>query len=234
MNRFRSPFRSLLLLTVLLLPGTAALLAAGEQRIGIAFTTQGFAGIRTTYDYSPGEGIRFGLFCQGSLLMLVQGDTDTGEAGFSAGIQRSLGPGWFWEGGLDAGYRWQNQNTGTVSSLFTGLTARAGRTFGPAEVALEAAWEQTWIAGIRYSDFVRDTFTDLYEDSSPPPEGTLLVLPSCRFRTGVSALWTLGEDLRVSLRGGALWTPNPFVSGFQGMMFGFFPFYADLGVGIGW
>lgn len=217
-----------LLVAIVLLHGPPA--GAESHLVSIGLTSHGFAGVRMSYEYSLTSQVRVGGFWQGSALMMVQGDFDTGELGLTAGLRRDIGGPWFADGSVAAGYRYQSQSLGRARSLFCSATGRIGGARERASAAVELGWEQTFLTSLRYSEFVKQTFEDRYDGGAEAPAGTRRVFPAGRCKAGVASTFRVAARNRVDLAGGILWTPNPFVSGFGGMMFGLFPFYADLGV----
>jgi hypothetical protein len=210
-------FSSLLVLTV----------QAQSHRISASVTTQGFVGIKLQYEYEIGPATYVGAFYQFSALMLAQGDFDTGELGFSLSSLLPIGAVSL-EGLLEAGYRFQNQNLGFVQTAFINTLVKAGPDLGVFRPSLEIGWEQAIVTGIAYSEFVRETFDDIYEDAPAVPAGAIRIFPSGRLKTGLSCAVAISDQINLTVSGGMLYTPNPFVMGFDGMAFGFFPFYADL------
>jgi hypothetical protein len=209
--------------------GPAPVVADGH-RFSMGVVSHGFAGVRVGYEYELERPLRFGVFWRGSALMMVQGDFDAGEAGFSAGYDLGVSERWFVDGTFAAGYRYQSQSLGRARSLFTQLGACVGAHRGRVSAAVETMWAQTWILDMTYSDFVIDTFTGADDQGAAGPKGSRVYLPAARIKLGTAVKLSIIPALAVSLNGGVLWTPNPFVAGFEGMMFGFFPFYAGAGL----
>gem|GEM_PF-3794278 len=207
------------------------------HRITVGFTTHGFAGLKASYEYAPTPETRIGCFWRGSALTIARGDFDTGEVGCSAVAEVHPVEPRFFSGRVETGYRYQSQCLGVIQALFSTATVHAGVAGSYGTLALETGWEETWLVSIRYSDFVRETFSGRYDGEEPAPSGTRVLFPAGQMKIGVaSAIHRRGSsDNAVSeilLSGGYLWTPNPFVAGFDGMMFGFFPFYAEVGVAL--
>jgi hypothetical protein len=160
--------------------------------------------------------------------MVLQGDIDTGDIGFS--IKRDGHLHELWKGvvQLEVAYRYQNQNLGFMQSLFSDLTLQGGIALDKSTLLLDLGWEQTWISAFQYSDFVTKTFEDRYDGEGSAPKGTLLFLSALRFRTGIAGEIGFSDHLVLTSKVGILWTPNPFLTGFDGMMFGLFPFYGSV------
>lgn len=218
------------IVAVVLLLAHAPWVGAENHLVAIGLTSHGFAGVRVSYEYLLTPEIRLGGFWRGSALMMIQGDFDTGEAGISLGGLRDMVGPWFVDTQASVGYRYQTQSLGKARSLFGEVSGRIGVKGDGASVAAELGWEQTVLSTLRYSDFVKQTFTGRYDDETSPPEGTRRLSPARRLKAGVASTILLANRTAIDVAAGMLWTPNPFVSGFEGMMFGFFPFYADVGV----
>jgi len=214
---------------ILLLSVVVVLFATGqEQRVSASLTTQGFAGLKARYERGLAPGILAGVFYHGSALMLAQGDVDTGELGLSIAATMPLGN-LYVEGLAEAGYRYQNQNLGFAQTAFASGLVRTSVRFGIMKLGVELGLEQALVSGIVYSDFVRETFRGMYEGSPPAPDGSLAYFPSFRLKAGLAYSLGFANGLALHFGGGLLYTPTPFVAGFEGMAFGFFPFYADMG-----
>jgi hypothetical protein len=204
----------------------------GSQRISVGITTQGFCGLKLSWEYAITGDAYVGVFYQTSALMLFQGAFDSGEIGASAHWEHDLGKGFFAEASFEAGYRYQNQNLGFAQSLFSRQGLRAGYRAAPVAFGGDLGWDQTWLTNVRYSAFVRSAWDDRYEGCSKAPESVTLWSPATKFRIGGFASAKVANRVDLSLAGGWLATPGSYVGGFDGMMFGHFPFYADLSVRI--
>lgn len=220
-----------ILLTIVYLHILVMASIAQEHRITVSATTQGFIGLKIRYEYEVGHEMYAGAFYHISALMLAQGDFDTGELGFSFTTDLP-----FEKFSLDClietGYRFQNQNLGFIQTVFINTLARATVQFGVVSPGLELGWEQAIVTHLVYSDFVKSTFEGIYDGAPAPPAGSVLWFPSGRLKTGVSCGIAIGDRFDFAIAGGLLYTPNPFISGFEGMAFGFFPFYADVRFGV--
>jgi hypothetical protein len=201
----------------------------GTQRVSVGITTLGFCGLKVSWEYAVAKDAFVGVFYQTSALMVAQGAFDMGEIGATAKWERDLGEGFFAVASIEAGYRYHGQNLGLAQSLFSRQGLRAGYRVGIASFGADLGWDQVWLANIRPSDAVLDTWKDRYEGCASGPDFVTIACPSTKFRLGGFASAALG-DVGLSLAGGLLATPGSPVSGFDGMMFGHFPFYADLSV----
>jgi hypothetical protein len=74
---------------------------------------------------------------------------------------------------------------------------------------------------IDYSDFAASAF-------SKADYSCTVFFPASRYRLGMVLGNVSLQGLGFSVSGGWLFAPSPFVKGFEGMMFGRFPFYACL------
>jgi hypothetical protein len=202
----------------------------GTQRISLSVTTMGFCGVKLAWEYAVTPEVWVGAFYQASAVMIAQGDFNTGEVGASARWDKNLGAGFFAEAALEAGYRFQNQNLGFTQSAFSRQDLRAGYRAGPFGFGADLGWDQTWVTNIRHSDYVRATWSDRYENCAAAPESTTLVCPATVLRLGGFASATVADRIDLSLSGGWAFTPGAPFGGFDGMMFGHFPFYADFSV----
>lgn len=206
--------------------------AAGAQQSYIAagVDTKGFVGMSTSYESRIMPNLGVGGYVRASALMLSQGDADTYELG--AFLRRNIEPtpSLRMEGEARAAYSRQNQALGLVRSLAMELSLRCYLTMGRAEFGLEMGWDEAVLTGIEFSEFTRSTF---YGGSTEAPLGALIYFASGRLRAGPAATLGLGRSVSAFMRGGLAYVPNPYVGGFDGMAFGFFPFYAELGIRVG-
>jgi hypothetical protein len=204
---------------------------AGSQRISIGFTTLGFCGLRLSWECAVAPDLYVGAFWQTSALMLAQGEADLGELGLTSHWERELGAGFFASAAMEAGYRYHGQNLGFTQSAFSRLGVRAGYRAGSLDFGADLGWDQSWVTAIRLSDSAKRAWDDRYAGCAAAPESAVIGLSETKFRLGGFAAANLGP-VGVSLAGGAVATPGSPINGFDGMMFGFFPFYADLAVRI--
>lgn len=204
----------------------------GSHRFSVGVTTQGFCSLKISWEYAVAADAYVGAFWQTSALMVAQGKVDSGEIGGLFRMDRDLGRDAAFEAAIEAGYRYQNQNLGFVQSFFSRQDFRPLRKLSAsdrgARVGADLGWDQTWVTHIRYSDYVRATWLERYPDGSSPPVAATQFLPSTKFRLGGCGSAFLVDNVGLSFAGGWLVTPRSLVGGFDGMMFGLFPFYSDL------
>lgn len=224
--------------TILCLSGLLAVLVGriSAQEAGIEVNTLGFAGWKATVGVEPLPGLLWGGFFQGSALMQVQKDFDTGELGawIRAGRQPQEGHPMGWEAEAQAGWRFQTQSLGAFQSLFSRTRLLAGALVGPVLLGADLGWDQTWVTSGTWGERVSDTCRDLYSGMASPGSGGVWGPSASQLRTGLGTLWTISPSWGFNFRSGAVWTPGSLVSGFDGMMFGAFPFYMDLGIRWRW
>lgn len=208
--------------------------AAGSHILTLGFSSYGFAGIEVGYRYSVNENWQFGMTWRGSLFMMAGGDFDTGELALIGVYKRAIDPRMFVECLFEPGWRYQTQTLGTMNSLWGRTGLKIGYDAGKIRFGIEGDAEISLLTGMVYSDFVKDTFSGRYTDGGEEniPEGLLLTFSGLRFKAGGWIDGTIGDHINLYCHGGAMFAPNPYVKGFEGMMFGYFPFYANLGMRI--
>lgn len=198
----------------------------GDIRIGFALSDTGFCGIEANMAYSPAEGVWAGLAVRGSALILLRGDFDTGEAALTGE--------WVPDSRFDlrasgeVGLRFQNQNLGRFTTIFTTETFRAGLKGDRWNSGLSVTRRDSWLSRIEMSDWALSCFDDRYGDASRPSKTATILFPGGETRIGAYGEWGLPGKSRLSVAGGARIADTSLVSGFDGMMFGVFPFFADI------
>lgn len=205
--------------------------AAGDFRIGFALTDDGFCGLETTVAYAPMAGLWTGLALRISALTLLRGEADTGEAALTGE--------WAADADFDlrlsceAGVRFQGQSLGRVTSFFTEESVKAGFPGERWSAGLMVARRDAWITRTVFSEWASSTFDDRYPGCSAAPKSVTVLFAGGATKFGAYGELAIPGNARVSLAAGARIPDTPFVSGFDGMMFGVFPFFADISWSMG-
>ncbi len=125
----------------------------------------------------------------------------------------------------------QNQVLGKFFSFGGSFIAAPGLYLPGGHIAVEAGINHVFFTRIRHSAVVEETFAERYEgrpDPSSPADGTY-GNTATRFRLGLSSSLSLGTVFALRFNGGIMLTPSIGVGLFEGMPFGLFPFYTELG-----
>jgi len=114
------------------------------------------------------------------------------------------------------------------------LYASPGFHVGRASFGASLGWQQGLATHIAQSDYVRSAYDDRYPAGvtsafSGPKDGWV-AFPVTRFSVGVNGGYDLGERAAVFAGAGLILTPTSYDAGLlDTMMFGVWPFYAELG-----
>lgn len=125
----------------------------------------------------------------------------------------------------------QNQVLGSFFSFGGTFTAAPGLYLPGGHIALEAGMDHVFVTRILHSSVVKETFSRRYEgqtDPASPVDGTY-GNTATNFRLGLSSSLAIGRVVTLRLKGGLMLTPSVGVGLFEGMPFGLFPFYTELG-----
>jgi hypothetical protein len=204
-----------------------------DHAVGFEINARGTVGVGVNYSYRLNKGF-FGqdLYLQGAvgfpLFLISPFDTFNGAVG-AAGLLSPRSP-----LGVMTALRltgsWQTQVLGRFFSWGFETEAMPGIFGKGGFFALHLRWQQNIFTHITHSDYVHSTFANRGTDASGPDDGWY-ANTATRFGIGAGGGFNIAQVVEFSLTAGAYLTPNPFGIFFEGMMFGYLPFYMELGIG---
>lgn len=125
----------------------------------------------------------------------------------------------------------QNQVLGSFFSIGGTFIAAPGLYLPGGHIAVEAGIDHVFATRILNSSVVKEAFSGRYEGQTGPasPVDGTYGNTATNFRLGLSSSLSIGRVATLRLKGGLLLTPSIRVGLFEGMPFGLFPFYTELG-----
>ncbi len=127
------------------------------------------------------------------------------------------------------GLEWQRQVLGSFTGVMTSVGLDIGMNVKKVRVGLAALWKATaltyWVPGETVIDTFRGTGTQ------PPAEGWIGA-DAGRLLYGISFRGAVGKSVTLKAEVLAVFTQGPFMAGFEGMMFGQWPFLLTVGIGL--
>jgi hypothetical protein len=168
------------------------------------------------------------------MLWLQSGGPDTGRLGVHG--TWSMAPVRRFRVAVDAASHLavQHDFMGTLVGWDSRLEALAGLRLERLSLGLSLGWRQGLSTLVSHSDYVRETYNDRYPagttDGIEGPKNGFIAFPTTRFSAGIQTGYDLTASFAVFGAGGLIFTPTKYEAGlFDSMMFGVWPFFAELG-----
>lgn len=123
---------------------------------------------------------------------------------------------------------------GTRGGWNARLEALAGLRLERLSLGISVGWLLGLSTLLLHSDYVRQAYDDRYPAGTSGgvdgPRNGFIAFPSTRFSTGIQAGFDLTGAFALFGAGGLVFTPTSYEAGlFDTMMFGVWPFFAELG-----